>query len=119
MKCDSSSGLKTIRPRHACRAVSSFRWAWAMLRTPRWSPRLSDCQLHHSDRVILDRNWPDRSGVAVLEAISNAELPSRVGASWATSDANSIAAFTTYMPDLSIPKPVDPSLQPIGLVGGC
>ena len=67
------------------------------------------------DWVILDVHLPDGLGLVVLQAIRNAELPTRVIVSSSTMDPDLIAAFAAYKPDLIIPKPLKPALLPIGL----
>jgi CheY-like chemotaxis protein len=71
------------------------------------------------DWIILDMDLPDGSGLVILEAIRKADLPTRVIVSSAMPDADLIAAFTAYRPDLIIPKPLDPALLPIAPVGDC
>jgi DNA-binding NarL/FixJ family response regulator len=66
------------------------------------------------DWVILDMGLPDGSGLTVLEAIRKAKLSTRIIVSSATKDAATIAAFTSYLPDLILPKPLDLALLPIG-----
>jgi CheY-like chemotaxis protein len=69
------------------------------------------------DWVILDMELPDGLGLAVLEIIRKAALPTRVVVSSATKDSRLVAAFEAWKPDLIIPKPLDPALLPIGLDG--
>jgi DNA-binding NarL/FixJ family response regulator len=71
------------------------------------------------DWVILDMNLPDGSGLAVLQVIRNAKLPTRVVLSSAMKDSELIAAFLAHTPDLIIPKPLNPALLPIGLEKDC
>jgi two-component system response regulator RegA len=66
------------------------------------------------DWVILDMSLPDGTGLTVLEAIRKARLSTRIVVSSATRDAAMIAAFTSYRPDLILPKPLDLALLPIG-----
>src|SRR4051812_4570048 len=65
------------------------------------------------DWVILDMNLPDGPGVAVLEAIRKAELPTRVVVSSATKDTALVADYAAYQPDLILAKPLDLALLPI------
>jgi DNA-binding NarL/FixJ family response regulator len=65
--------------------------------------------------VILDMNLPDGKGLAVLEAIRRAGLPTRVVVSSATKDPALIAPYAAYRPDAILPKPLNPALLPIGL----
>ena len=67
------------------------------------------------DWVILDMHLPDGLGLVVLETIRKAGLPIRVVVCSATTDADLIAAFAAYKPDVIIPKPFNPALLPIGL----
>jgi CheY-like chemotaxis protein len=69
------------------------------------------------DGIILDIDLPFGSRLVILEAIRKADLLTRVVVSSAMPDADLIAAFTAYRPDRIIPKPLEPALLPIGLVG--
>jgi DNA-binding NarL/FixJ family response regulator len=59
-------------------------------------------------------NLPDGTGLDVLEAIRKAELPTRVIISSATKDTALVAAFAAYRPAFILPRPLDPTLLPIG-----
>jgi CheY-like chemotaxis protein len=64
------------------------------------------------DWVILDMHLPDGTGLAVLEAIRKAGLPTRVIVSSATKDAVLVAAFAAHEPDFIIPKPLNAASLP-------
>jgi len=64
------------------------------------------------DWVILDIHLPDGSGLAVLETIRRAGLPTRVVVSSSTKDSNLLAAFAAHKPDFIIPKPLNPASLP-------
>ena len=64
------------------------------------------------DWAILDMELPDGSGLAILRAIRDAGLPTRVVVS-STSTATD-AAVASYGPDLILPQPLDLALLPIG-----
>jgi DNA-binding NarL/FixJ family response regulator len=68
--------------------------------------------------VILDMNLPDGLGLVVLQAIREAELPTRIVVSSSTKDAHLIATLASYKPDAIIPKPLNPALLPSGLGDG-
>jgi len=65
------------------------------------------------DWVILDMNLPDGPGLAVLEAIRKAGLPTRVVVSSATKGTALVADYAAYQPDLILAKPLDLALLPI------
>jgi len=67
--------------------------------------------------LILDIDLPDGSGLESLQAIHKARIETRGVVLSATRDAGTLAAFAAYDAELILPKPLDPALPPIGLVG--
>jgi CheY-like chemotaxis protein len=71
------------------------------------------------DWVILDMQLPDGLGLAVLQAVREAHLPTRVIVSSSTRDTHLIAAFAAYRPDVIITKPLSSALLPVGMGERC
>jgi len=67
------------------------------------------------DWVILDMNLPDGLGLAVLEAIRRAALPTRVIVSSATTDVAILTVVAGLVPDIILAKPFDPASLPFEL----
>jgi DNA-binding NarL/FixJ family response regulator len=54
-------------------------------------------------------------GLAVLQVVREAELPTRVVVSSPTKDTQLMAEVARYKPDAIVPKPLDPALLHIEL----